>query len=423
MGNRNVKRLLAAALAAWALSVGLSAQAADKAGCKDPTCKELPWLARQFAYFKFDRCAIRDFDRISLDLPGGGKTIAGLVVHADYVLTDQAKNPPALVVWQNYVNALQQIGAKLVSDPDRQFQAVLTRTTPRGEFWYIYAHGSGSETSTLSYTLSTVQIGPMPQEVQAQVTDAALETHAAACKDPPWLVRQFAYFRRDRCDNQDFGALTLDFPAGKKILSGHILQTQYALSDPRRDPARFAIRDNYVDALQQIGAKLVSDPAKDGEAVLTRTTPQGEYWYIYGQTSGSDQSTRGYQLTTVQVGGPAPKSCTLEVYGVNFDFDKATLRPDSDPVLNQVLALFTGDPAYAAEIGGHTDNVGTRPYNLKLSANRAATVKAWLVAHGIAASRLTTAGYADTKPLVPNTTDENRARNRRVELKRPACKE
>ena len=117
------------------------------------------------------------------------------------------------------------------------------------------------------------------------------------------------------------------------------------------------------------------------------------------------------------------KHCSVEVYGVNFDFDKATLRPDSEPVLNQVLVLFQRDPDFAAEIGGHTDNIGTRRYNLDLSARRAVTVKAWLVAHGVAAARLTTAGYADTRPLVPNTSDENRFRNRRVELQRRACKE
>jgi len=91
-------------------------------------------------------------------------------------------------------------------------------------------------------------------------------------------------------------------------------------------------------------------------------------------------------------------------------------------VLTQVLALFTGDPSYAAEIGGHTDNVGQRPYNLKLSGQRAAAVKDWLIAHGVAGSRMTSAGYADTRPLMPNTSDENRFRNRRVELQRKGCK-
>lgn len=117
------------------------------------------------------------------------------------------------------------------------------------------------------------------------------------------------------------------------------------------------------------------------------------------------------------------KQCKVAVYGVNFDFNKATLRPDAEPVLRQVLTLFKDEPKLAVEIGGHTDNVGTPTYNQKLSEQRAAAVKAWLVAHGVAETRLTTHGYGQTQPLVPNDTDAHRAKNRRVELKKPGCKE
>jgi outer membrane protein OmpA-like peptidoglycan-associated protein len=120
---------------------------------------------------------------------------------------------------------------------------------------------------------------------------------------------------------------------------------------------------------------------------------------------------------------PAPAACTLEIHGINFDFDQSNIRKDSEPVLHQVLALFTNDPHYSVEISGHTDSEGTGPYNMKLSARRAEAVKAWLVAHGVAALRMTIAGYGDTRPLMPNTTDQNRARNRRVELKQAGCKD
>ena len=116
------------------------------------------------------------------------------------------------------------------------------------------------------------------------------------------------------------------------------------------------------------------------------------------------------------------KKCKVPVYGVNFDFDKATLRPDAEPVLKQVLALFKDEPSLKVEIGGHTDNVGQPAYNQKLSERRAAAVKAWLVSHGVASSRLSSRGYGDSQPLVPNNSDPNRAKNRRVELKKPNCK-
>jgi outer membrane protein OmpA-like peptidoglycan-associated protein len=120
-------------------------------------------------------------------------------------------------------------------------------------------------------------------------------------------------------------------------------------------------------------------------------------------------------------GGPPPKECTIEVYGVNFDFNKSVLRSDSEPVLRAVLQLFTATPSFRAEVGGHTDNIGTSDYNLKLSEARAAAVKAWLVAHSIATDRVTSRGYGDTHPLVPNDTDADRFKNRRVELRRMNC--
>jgi outer membrane protein OmpA-like peptidoglycan-associated protein len=104
----------------------------------------------------------------------------------------------------------------------------------------------------------------------------------------------------------------------------------------------------------------------------------------------------------------------VAVYGINFDFGKATLRPDSASVLGDVLALLNAEPGLRIGIEGHTDNVGQPAFNRKLSADRAASVKTWLVANGIDAGRLQTAGYGDTRPLADNRSDEGRAKNRRV---------
>lgn len=101
-----------------------------------------------------------------------------------------------------------------------------------------------------------------------------------------------------------------------------------------------------------------------------------------------------------------------------FDFDKATLRKESTAELERLVQLMTVEyPALRIEISGHTDNVGKAEYNKDLSLRRAKAVVDYLTAHGVAAARLTSAGYGDTQPVAPNTTKEGRQLNRRTEFK------
>ena len=404
--------------AAYLLSlIAASAIAADKAGCKDPA-----WAPARLPGYEIIDCAEKAWIPVAFDVAGGSRTVQGRRSTVTYELKDESKNASNETARRFYAELGKKSGATLVSDPNGGWSAVLTRKTPQGESWYSYTHGSGNDESTGSYTLTTLQVAPLVQEVQVSAAPAASEASPGTCKDPAWLVKQFAAFKLDRCDERDFDSVNLPLPDGEKAVAGRVIENVYELTDERANPAPYAVWKNYVSALQSIGAKLLTDPDDANQAVLNRKTPQGEYWYWYRHGSGNEESTSSYSLVTLLSGGPPPRKCTLTVYGINFDFDQATLRPDSMPVLEQVRALFANDPGYAAEIGGHTDNQGARDYNMKLSAKRADAVKAWLAGRGIAAGRITTAGYGDTRPLVPNTTDENKARNRRVELRRSGCR-
>jgi outer membrane protein OmpA-like peptidoglycan-associated protein len=101
---------------------------------------------------------------------------------------------------------------------------------------------------------------------------------------------------------------------------------------------------------------------------------------------------------------------------LNFDFAKATLLPDAQPVLAQVVAMLKADPALKLSVEGHTDGVGAAKTNQALSQQRAAAVVAALTQAGIAANRLKAVGYGASKPVDSNETTEGRAKNRRVEL-------
>ena len=111
----------------------------------------------------------------------------------------------------------------------------------------------------------------------------------------------------------------------------------------------------------------------------------------------------------------------LDRYGrvvlyINFDFNKATLRPDAQPIIAQVLALLQKYPDLHLTINGHTDNVGTHDYNVKLSQDRAAAVVAALVVAHIKPDRLSSGGFGPDNPIADNNTEKGRAKNRRVEL-------
>jgi OOP family OmpA-OmpF porin len=102
---------------------------------------------------------------------------------------------------------------------------------------------------------------------------------------------------------------------------------------------------------------------------------------------------------------------------VEFETDSAKLLPQSSAVLDDVVKVMKAHPEIEhVRVGGHTDSTSTPEHNLKLSDDRAASVKQYLVDHGIAADRLSSKGYGQTRPIADNGTEEGRAQNRRVEI-------
>jgi outer membrane protein OmpA-like peptidoglycan-associated protein/opacity protein-like surface antigen len=114
--------------------------------------------------------------------------------------------------------------------------------------------------------------------------------------------------------------------------------------------------------------------------------------------------------------GPAKTEDKWVLVGVNFDFNKATLRPESYPILDNAASILLTHPDVNVEIQGHTDQIGSEKYNNQLSQERAEAVKKYLVAKGVDASRLTTSGKGKGDLLFKESDPVSRYYNRRVEF-------
>jgi OOP family OmpA-OmpF porin len=101
---------------------------------------------------------------------------------------------------------------------------------------------------------------------------------------------------------------------------------------------------------------------------------------------------------------------------VLFDFDKAVIKPETYPLLDEVVAILNKNPEMTVELQGHTCNIGSQEYNMGLSLRRANAVADYLESKGISRDRLTTKGFGFSKPVALNGTEFGRSLNRRVEL-------
>ncbi len=166
----------------------------------------------------------------------------------------------------------------------------------------------------------------------------------------------------------------------------------------------------------------------DKMGVYMVRTPTREIWVEVYQPW--DHVAESYWLTVVEKKALEVKAkvlpaealkAALDANGhvalyINFDTDKTAMKPESAPIVGEVVKLLTANPALKLTVEGHTDNAGTPPHNQTLSEGRANAVVGALMAQGIGMDRLAAKGFGQSKPLAGNDTEDGRAKNRRVEL-------
>lgn len=260
---------------------------------------------------------------------------------------------------------------------------------------------------------------------------AAQENDADGCKDSPVLTRLPGCIITD-CESKEFDAVTVWTTAWKeenahlKPLEGAADKVNYACG-PKVSAVQ--VSRNVEAALKKAGFTIVFAGEGEGSNPVV-TAHKGAQW-IQVQTNEGGGVTDYYQTAVLvkemkqeveadasAMAAEIEKTGSVAVYGINFESAKATLTPDSENTLKQVLALMQAHEDWRFEVQGHTDNVGAKQANQILSGQRADAVVQWLVKRGIDKPRLTAKGYGDSQPVGDNSTPEGKAKNRRVELKK-----
>ena len=246
----------------------------------------------------------------------------------------------------------------------------------------------------------------------------AQDADAEGCKDSP-LISRFPGSVIHSCENKEFEQA--DFPLNTDGSKTKHIEGEYHSWDigTREGTSQIQLYRNMETALTKAGFTLdYKNPPDDFVAHKGSTwihiESKGDYYYqtIVTEKEMQQEVTADASSLADEIG----KSGHVAVYGIHFDTGKAEILPDSESTLNEIVKLMQQQTDLKLRVEGHTDNQGSAASNQALSDKRAQAVVAWLTAHGTASSRLTAKGFGQTRPVADNSTEEGRAKNRRVEL-------
>lgn len=205
------------------------------------------------------------------------------------------------------------------------------------------------------------------------------------------------------------------------------------------------VRGKLIDAVTGLpmGAKIIAEQLPQGKQIATVETNSvtgeyeiklkaGELYSIRAEAEGHLSESMNVDLRQVSVGKTIENTdftleplqvtrldedATISLNTIFFEFDSDVLKPESFPELDRMVSLLKERTAVTIELIGHTCDIGPEQYNLTLSKRRASAVRQYFVDKGIVMERIGVTFFGESKPAVPNTSRENRIKNRRVEFK------
>jgi len=248
-------------------------------------------------------------------------------------------------------------------------------------------------------------------------------------RDHPLFNRMAGYFIEEYAasdfNSREFLVLAAGDERKEQVVEGRKTEITYRIREGAKEPSSLQVVRNYSNAVTQAGGRILYETHDPGDRWITLFLARGgrEYWV---EVRGADAGG-WYALAIVEKGAMAQEISANEMFDtlasqgrialyILFDTGKAAIKPESQPIVAQVVAMMKAHPELRIAVEGHTDNVGAPAANQALSGQRAAAVVAALAAQGVAAGRISSAGYGQDKPVADNASEAGRAKNRRVEL-------
>lgn len=240
-------------------------------------------------------------------------------------------------------------------------------------------------------------------------------------KDHPLLPRLPHYTIGD-FQQVAFGAHDFMDPEGNDVrVEGRFTKIEYNLDEGIQPPGDLHVIANYEQAIKGVGGQAYRHSdylaflvlKKDGAETWVRVNSQGDgetYWLTFVEKGEVEQQVKaGEMLQALKTKGRISLS-------IHFDTGKATIKPESRPVVEEIAKMLKEDSALKIKVEGHTDSIGEAAANQELSEKRAKAVAEALATLGVDPGRLSPAGFGESRPVAENGTEAGRAKNRRVDL-------
>jgi outer membrane protein OmpA-like peptidoglycan-associated protein len=258
------------------------------------------------------------------------------------------------------------------------------------------------------------------------------QNDAEGCKDHKLLTRLENFYISDCSEN--YNELQLRTSISKtETKEGNLFYYYYRFNFDAgvKVKSPFQIIKNYENAVIKNGGRLVykNTNASEGdiEATLYLSTKEKEYWIQLTRFAGNGSEAEAFGLNVLEIESMKQEVVASEMFEkinkegfialyINFETGKSDIKPESQPIIDQLSEMLKQNPALKISIEGHTDNVGGDITNKPLSESRAKSVMNALISKGIEVSRLKSKGWGQSKPIADNNTEEGRAKNRRVEI-------